>query len=101
MPGRDPLLPGQEESGQAPRFKANSAIHLPHALPVGDESDVTDRKIRLAQWSRPSTSSLQSLARLIRANPMHRKPIPELLTPPPGPERSTTNPQITMSLADA
>ncbi len=55
--------------------------------------------IRLAQHASPTTRGLQHLARLIRVNLMHRKSIPELLQPPPRPEKPTADPQISMDLA--
>ena len=55
--------------------------------------------IRLAQEAWPTTRGLQHLARLIRANLMHRKSIPELLEPPPRPAKPPANPQISMDLA--
>ncbi len=55
--------------------------------------------IRLAQEAWPTTRGPQHLARLIRANPMHRKSIPELLEPPPRPAKPPADPQISMDLA--
>jgi hypothetical protein len=54
--------------------------------------------IRLPQHAWPTTPSLQHLARLIRANLMHRKTIPELLRPPPETEKPPADPQIAMDL---
>ena len=58
--------------------------------------------IRIAQQSWPCSLSMQDLARLIRANLMHRKPIPDLFSPPPPtPPPTARNSQLAMALTHA
>jgi IS4 transposase len=53
--------------------------------------------LRLAQTAWPTTLSLQQLARLVRANLMHKKTIPDLLHPPPRPGPRPATPQLSMN----
>jgi len=53
--------------------------------------------LRLAHITWPSTLSMQSLARLIKTNLMHRKTIPHLLRPPKSQKRPP-GPQLIMDL---
>jgi len=55
--------------------------------------------LRLAQDAWPAAPSLQQLARLARANLMHKKTIADLLHPPPRPGPRPANPQLAMDLS--
>lgn len=62
---------------------------------------ITYLLIRIAQTSWPTSLSMQNLARLIRANLMHRKTIADLLSPPPPPSRTPPPPQLSIAFSHA
>ena len=62
---------------------------------------ITYLLLRLAQNAWPAAASLQQLARLARANLMHKKTIADLLHPPPGPRPRPASPQLAMDLSHA
>jgi len=55
--------------------------------------------LRLAQDAWPAAPSLQQLARLARANLMHRKTIADLLHPPPRPGPRPASPQLALDFS--
>jgi hypothetical protein len=55
--------------------------------------------LRLAQDALPAPASLHHLARLARANLMHRKTIADLLHPPPRPGPRPASPQLALDLS--
>lgn len=57
--------------------------------------------LRLAQDALPKPASLQHLARLARANLLHKKPVAHLLHPPPRPPGAAPTPQLALDLTHA
>jgi putative transposase len=55
--------------------------------------------LRLAQAGLPGGASLHHLARLVKANLMHKKTLTDLLHPPPRPGPRPTSPQLALDLS--